>query len=88
MARGGTPSLIQVYEGEHPLTWQDNLLGRFKLKDVLPAPRGVPRLEVTFEIDANGAMKVSAADKGADLSEFITITNEKGLSGGDGSYSP
>ncbi|KAI6013920.1 luminal binding protein [Pisolithus marmoratus] len=70
--------LIQVYEGERALTKDNNLLGKFELSGIPPAPRGVPQIEVTFEIDANGIMKVSAADKGTGKSESITITNEKG----------
>lgn len=56
--------LIQVYEGERGLTKDNNLLGKFELGGIPPAPRGVPQIEVTFEIDANGIMKVAAADKG------------------------
>ncbi|ESK85627.1 hsp70 chaperone [Moniliophthora roreri MCA 2997] len=70
--------LIQVYEGERTLTKDNNLLGKFELSGIPPAPRGVPQIEVTFEIDANGIMKVAAADKGTGKSESITITNEKG----------
>lgn len=70
--------LIQVYEGERSLTKDNNLLGKFELSSIPPAPRGVPQIEVTFEIDANGILKVSAADKGTGKSESITITNEKG----------
>ena len=70
--------LIQVFEGERSLTKDNNLLGKFELTGIPPAPRGVPQIEVTFEIDANGIMKVSAADKGTGKSESITITNEKG----------
>ncbi|KAG8841150.1 ATPase with role in protein import into the ER [Serendipita sp. 411] len=70
--------LIQVYEGERSLTKDNNLLGKFELSGIPPAPRGVPQIEVTFEIDANGILKVSAADKGTGKSESITITNEKG----------
>ncbi|KII84135.1 hypothetical protein PLICRDRAFT_46498 [Plicaturopsis crispa FD-325 SS-3] len=70
--------LIQVYEGERTLTKDNNLLGKFELSGIPPAPRGVPQIEVTFEIDANGIMKVGAADKGTGKSESITITNEKG----------
>jgi len=70
--------LIQVFEGERALTKDNNLLGKFELSGIPPAPRGVPQIEVTFEIDANGIMKVSAADKGTGKSESITITNEKG----------
>lgn len=70
--------LIQVFEGERALTKDNNLLGKFELSGIPPAPRGVPQIEVTFEIDANGIMKVSAADKGTGKLESITITNEKG----------
>ncbi|KAF8662763.1 hypothetical protein AX16_001121 [Volvariella volvacea WC 439] len=70
--------LIQVFEGERSLTKDNNLLGKFELTGIPPAPRGVPQIEVTFEIDANGIMKVSAADKGTGKSESITIKNEKG----------
>ncbi|KAF9644429.1 heat shock protein 70 [Thelephora ganbajun] len=70
--------LIQVFEGERSLTKDNNLLGKFELTGIPPAPRGVPQIEVAFEIDANGIMKVSAADKGTGRSESITITNERG----------
>jgi heat shock protein 5 len=70
--------LIQVYEGERSLTKDNNLLGKFELSSIPPAPRGVPQIEVTFEVDTNGIMKISAADKGTGKSESITITNEKG----------
>ncbi|KZT05220.1 heat shock protein 70 [Laetiporus sulphureus 93-53] len=70
--------LIQVFEGERSLTKDNNLLGKFDLTGIPPAPRGVPQIEVTFEIDANGIMKISAADKGTGKSESVTITNEKG----------
>jgi len=70
--------LIQVYEGERSLTKDNNLLGKFELTGIPPAPRGVPQIEVTFEVDTNGIMKISAADKGTGKSESITITNEKG----------
>ncbi|EGO02855.1 hypothetical protein SERLA73DRAFT_176280 [Serpula lacrymans var. lacrymans S7.3] len=70
--------LIQVFEGERALTKDNDLLGKFELSNIPPAPRGVPQIEVSFEIDANGIMKVGAADKGTGKSESITITNEKG----------
>ena len=61
----------------HPL--QDNhLLGKFELTGIPPAPRGVPQIEVTFEVDANGILQVSAEDKGTGKSQKITITAEKG----------
>jgi len=68
---------IQVYEGERSLTKDNHRLGRFDLSGISPAPRGVPQIEVAFEIDANGIMKVSAADKGSGKSEAITIKNDK-----------
>ncbi|KAG0173814.1 ATPase with role in protein import into the ER [Apophysomyces sp. BC1034] len=70
--------LIQVYEGERAMTKDNNKLGKFELTDIAPAPRGVPQIEVTFEVDANGILKVSAADKASGKSESITITNDKG----------
>ncbi|KAI8063444.1 heat shock protein 70 family, partial [Gongronella butleri] len=70
--------LIQVYEGERAMTKDNNKLGKFELNGIAPAPRGVPQIEVTFEIDANGILKVSAADKASGKSESITITNDKG----------
>ncbi|WWD05089.1 chaperone DnaK [Kwoniella europaea PYCC6329] len=68
---------IQVYEGERSMTKDNNILGEFDLNDIPPAPRGVPQIEVTFEIDANGILKVSAMDKGTGKSKSITITNDK-----------
>ena len=56
--------LIQVFEGKRALTKDDDLLGKFELLGIPPAPRGIPQIEVTFDIDANGIMKVTAADKG------------------------
>lgn len=56
--------LIQVFEGERGMTKHNNLLGKFELSGIPPAPKGVPQIEVTFDIDANGIMKISAADKG------------------------
>lgn len=70
--------LIQVYEGERSMTKDNNLLGKFELTNIPAAPRGVPQIEVAFELDANGILKVSAADKGTGKSESITITNDKG----------
>ena len=70
--------LIQVYEGERAMTKDNNLLGKFELTGIPPAPRGVPQIEVQFEIDTNGILKVSAADKGTGKSESITINNDKG----------
>jgi heat shock protein 5 len=70
--------LIQVFEGERAMTKDNNLLGKFELTGIPPAPRGVPQIEVSFELDANGILKVSAGDKGTGKSESITITNDKG----------
>jgi heat shock 70kDa protein 1/2/6/8 len=70
--------LIQVYEGERAMTKDNNLLGKFELSGIPPAPRGVPQIEVTFEMDANGILTVSAADKSSGKSQTITITNDKG----------
>ncbi|ELR12370.1 heat shock protein ssa1, putative [Acanthamoeba castellanii str. Neff] len=70
--------LIQVYEGERAMTRDNNLLGKFELSGIPPAPRGVPQVEVTFDIDANGILNVSAADKTTGKSEKITIRNDKG----------
>jgi L1 cell adhesion molecule like protein len=70
--------LIQVYEGERAMTKDNNLLGKFELSGIPPAPRGVPQIEVTFDIDANGILNVSALDKAGGKEEKITITNEKG----------
>jgi endoplasmic reticulum chaperone BiP len=70
--------LIQVYEGERPMTKDNHVLGKFELTGIPPAPRGTPQIEVTFELDANGILQVSAEDKGTGKSEKITITAEKG----------
>lgn len=70
--------LISVYEGERAMVKDNNLLGKFELTGIPPAPRGVPQIEVTFVLDANGILKVSATDKGTGKSEEITITNDKG----------
>jgi len=70
--------LIQVYEGERARTKDNNLLGKFELSGIPPAPRGVPQIEVTFDVDANGILNVSAADKTTGKSNKITITNDKG----------
>ncbi|XP_054159073.1 endoplasmic reticulum chaperone BiP-like isoform X1 [Oppia nitens] len=67
---------IQVYEGERPMTKDNHMLGKFDLTGIPPAPRGVPQIEVTFEIDVNGILKVSAEDKGTGNKEKITITND------------
>lgn len=70
--------LIQVYEGERAMTLDNNLLGRFELSGIPPAPRGCPRIEVTFDIDANGILNVTATDKSTGKANKITITNDKG----------
>ncbi|XP_078073352.1 heat shock 70 kDa protein 1A-like [Mustelus asterias] len=70
--------LIQVYEGERAMTKDNNLLGRFELSGIPPAPRGVPQIEVTFDIDANGILNVSAVDKSTGKTNQITISNDKG----------
>lgn len=68
---------IQVFEGERPMTKDNHQLGKFDLTGIPPAPRGVPQIEVTFEIDANGLLQVSAEDKGTGSKEKITITNDQ-----------
>ena len=69
---------IQVYEGERTMTKDNNLLGQFELSSISPAPRGVPQIEVTFDIDANGILHVSAQDKSTGRQNHITINNDKG----------
>lgn len=70
--------LIQVFEGERAKTKDCNLLGKFELSGIPPAPRGVPQIEVSFDVDANGILNVNAADKSTGKSNKITISNEKG----------
>lgn len=70
--------LIQVYEGERSLTRDNNLLGKFELTGIPPAPRGVPQIEVTFDMDANSILTVAAVDKTTGNKNNITITNDKG----------
>jgi L1 cell adhesion molecule like protein len=70
--------LIQVFEGERTMTRDNNLLGKFELSGIPPAPRGKPQIEVTFDIDANGIMTVNALDKTTGKSNKITISNDKG----------
>ncbi len=70
--------LIQVFEGERTLTKDNNILGKFQLDGIPPAPRGTPQIEVSFDVDANGILNVSAEDKGTGKSNQITITNDKG----------
>ncbi|KAJ6116124.1 heat shock protein 70 [Penicillium sp. IBT 18751x] len=68
---------IQVFEGERVRTQDNNLLGKFELQGIPPAPRGVPQIEVTFDVDTNGIMNVSAVEKGAGKAHGITISNNK-----------
>lgn len=70
--------LIQVFEGERSMTKDNHLLGTFDLHDIAPAPRGVPQIEVTFDIDVNGILNVKAEDKASKKSKGITITSDKG----------
>merc|ERR1711928_189537 len=75
----GQPAVtIQVYEGERAMTKDNHNLGKFDLTGIPPAPRGVPQIEVTFDIDANGILNVSATDKSTGKENKITITNDKG----------
>jgi len=69
---------IQVFEGERPMTKDNHLLGTFDLKGIPPAPRGTPQIEVTFDIDQNSILQVTAKDTGSGKTEKITITNDKG----------
>lgn len=68
--------LIQVYEGERAMTRDCNLLGKFELSGIPPAPRGVPKIEVSFDLDANGILNVTAEEKGTGKQQKITITND------------
>merc|ERR1711871_1343438 len=70
--------LIQVFEGERSMTKDNNLLGKFQLEGIPPMPRGVPQIDVTFDIDANGILNVSACEKSTGKEQKITITNDKG----------
>lgn len=69
---------LQVYEGERTMTKDNNLLGRFELSGIAPAPRGVPKIDVTFDMDANGILHVTAKDTASGRSNNIKITNDKG----------
>tara|TARA_B110000858_G_scaffold8852_1_gene9415 strand:- start:4176 stop:6098 length:1923 start_codon:yes stop_codon:yes gene_type:complete len=69
---------IKIYEGERGMSKDNNMLGNFHLDGIPPAPRGVPQIEVSFDIDANGIMNISAADKSTGKSNKITISNDKG----------
>lgn len=73
-----TTVTIQVYQGERSMTQHNTLLGRFDLTGIAPAPRNTPQINVTFEIDTNGIVSVSAEDKGSGKSQKITITAEQG----------
>ena len=70
--------MIQVFEGERAMTKDNNELGNFKLEQIPPAPRGVPQIEVSFDVDANGIMNIEAKDKGSGNVQNITIKNDKG----------
>ncbi|CAG9858593.1 unnamed protein product [Phyllotreta striolata] len=70
--------LIQVYEGERSMTCDNNLLGKFELSGIPPAPRGIPQIEVTFDLDANGILTVNAHETATDKKSNIVITNDKG----------
>ena len=69
---------IQVFEGERGMTKSNRLLGQFELAGIPPAPRGVPQIEVSFDVDANGILSIGAHDKGTGKQETLTITSEKG----------
>ena len=69
---------IQVFEGERGMTKSNRLLGRFELSGIPPSPRGVPQVEVSFDVDANGILSIGAHDKGTGREESLTITSEKG----------
>ena len=80
-ASDSQPSVeIHVLQGERPMAGDNRTLGRFMLDGILPAPRGMPQIEVTFDIDANGILNVSARDKGTGKEQKITITASSGLS--------
>lgn len=74
---------IQVYQGERKIAAQNKLLGKFDLADIPPAPRGVPQIEVTFDINADGIMNISAKDKGTGKEQSIQIKSDSGLSDAD-----
>jgi len=69
---------IQVFEGERSMTNSNRLLGQFELAGIPPAPRGIPQIEVSFDVDANGILSISAHDKGTGKQQSLTITSEKG----------
>ena len=74
---------MKVYQGERPMAGDNRILGKFGLDGLPPAPRGVPQIEVTFDIDANGIVNVSAKDKATNKQQHITITSSSGLSEAD-----
>jgi molecular chaperone DnaK len=71
---------VKVYQGERPMAGDNRLLGKFGLEGIMPSPRGIPQIEVTFDIDANGIVNVSAKDKATSKAQQITITASSGLS--------
>merc|ERR1712089_45204 len=77
-ADGQTQVELKVHQGEREMAKDNKLLGQFQLTGIPPAPRGVPQIEVTFDIDANGILNVSATDKSTGKENKITITNDKG----------
>jgi molecular chaperone DnaK len=79
-ADGQTSVEIHVLQGERPMASDNKSIGRFILDGILPAPRGIPQVEVTFDIDANGILSVSAKDKGTDKEQKIVIQPSSGLS--------
>jgi molecular chaperone DnaK len=80
-AADNQPSVdVHVLQGERPMAAENKTIGRFMLDGILPAPRGLPQIEVTFDIDANGILNVSARDKGSGREQKITITASSGLS--------
>ncbi|TXG98150.1 MAG: molecular chaperone DnaK, partial [Nevskiaceae bacterium] len=78
-ADGQTTVEVVVTQGERPMARDNKILGRFHLEGIMPAPRGMPQIEVTFDIDANGLVNVSAKDKGTGKEQKITITGSSGL---------
>jgi len=82
-ADGQTSVEIHVLQGERPMAYDNRTLGRFHLSDIPPAPRGIPQIEVTFDIDANGILHVSAKDKGTGREQKISITASSGLTKDD-----
>merc|ERR1712080_617344 len=79
-AAGQTQTELKVHQGEREMAADNKLLGQFQLVGIPPAPRGVPQVEVTFDIDANGIVNVSARDKGTGKEQSIVIQSSVGLS--------